>query len=163
MVVICSGGACQEKKAQAGERPRHWGEESESPLKSSLRGRTCLEPRGLLDRPRTAENEPGGYLRYLSRGIFAWAGRPQGAKIFATNSRAAEFFFTTRHGRLPQPLLPLRGGVYPSPYPLPWTWTEGVAIGWRVLFRFLGGLFFDTPHRDRGPRGGDSHKGPPIF
>ena len=30
-----------------------------------------------------------------------------------------------------QPLLPLLGGgVYPSPYPLPWTWTEGAARGW---------------------------------
>jgi len=28
------------------------------------------------------------------------------------------------------PLLPLRGGVYPSPYPLPWTWTGGAAGRW---------------------------------
>ena len=28
------------------------------------------------------------------------------------------------------PLLPLRGGVYPSPYPLPWTWRGPVARGW---------------------------------
>ena len=25
------------------------------------------------------------------------------------------------------PLLPLRGGVYPSPYPLPWAWMGGAA------------------------------------
>ena len=28
------------------------------------------------------------------------------------------------------PLLPLRGGVYPSPYPLPWTWRGPVAGRW---------------------------------
>ena len=39
---------------------------------------------------------------------------------------------------LPKPPLPLRGGVYPSPSSLPWTWTEGLAIGWRVLFPYLG-------------------------
>ena len=32
------------------------------------------------------------------------------------------------------PLLPLRGGVYPSPYPLPWTWRGGFARCQTVLF-----------------------------
>ena len=57
-----------------------------------------------------------------------------------------------------------RGGCLdPSPYPLPWTWTEGVARCQRVFFRFLGGLFFDTPHEDRGPRGGGTDLDRRIF
>ena len=35
---------------------------------------------------------------------------------------------------LPQPLLPLRGRVYPSPYPIPWTWRGPVARCQSVFF-----------------------------
>ena len=55
------------------------------------------------------------------------------------------------------------GSLDPSPYPLPWTWTEGVARCQTALFRFLGGLFFDTPLEDRGPRGADTDRGRRIF
>ena len=39
-----------------------------------------------------------------------------------------------REPALFNPLLPLRRGVYPSPYPLPWTWRGGFARCQSVLF-----------------------------
>ena len=68
--------------------------------------------------------------------------------LWATGGLTMSFF------PLPKSPLPLRGGVYPSPYPLPWTWTGPVASRQRVLFSLIGRAIFDTPHEDRGPRGG---------
>ena len=63
-----------------------------------------------------------------------------------------------------QPLLPLLGGgVFPLPLPP----SPGPGRGGREVaegpFSLLGRVFFDTPHRDRGPPRGDGTVRPPSF
>ena len=52
-------------------------------------------------------------------------GKHVGAYLGNPNSPLGREWFRSPIFRSSNPLLPLRGGVYPSPYPLPWTWMGG--------------------------------------
>ena len=64
-------------------------------------------------------------MREMSTRAFVWQ-----ASVPNPTSPFGREWFSSLIFPSSNPLLPLRGGVYPSPYPLPWTWRGPVAGRW---------------------------------
>ena len=93
---------------------------------------------GTLAKKRQMRRAQGiGALRSTDRGRQADGvrrARMQAARTANPTSPLGREWFRSPIFPFSNPLFPHRGRVYPSPYPLPWTWREGSASGQGSLF-----------------------------